>query len=138
MAKPLKERNPELWAQLTGQTPPEERPNYARDRKSEAEQRLSEAGYSSRSVYQKDRTLSRESSNKHSAMSSSRYDPTDDVPEGMTVEEYTKKYADAWVRSSSFKMHGGRINQARKDWFVDVVGLMSSAEWDARYGKPEG
>lgn len=138
MAKPLKDRNPGLWAELTGQTAPEERPNFARDRKSEAEQRLSDAGYKSESVYRNDRKKSRESSNKHSATSSSRYDPEDDVPKGMTVEEYTKKYADAWIRKSSFKMHGGRINQARKDWFVNVVGLMSSAEWDARYGKPEG
>jgi hypothetical protein len=56
----------------------------------------------------------------------------------MSAEQYTKAYADAWDRKDSFKFVGGKINQARKTWFVDTLGMMSSEEWDAKYGTPEG
>lgn len=133
----LSERNPTLWAELTGQTAPEERPNYARDRGAEKEARLQEAGYRSEPAYRKDRAAARESSNHMSLQFSSRFSP-DQRPDGMSAEEYTRLYADAWTRKDSFKMVDGVINQKRKDWFVYGVGLMTSAEWDAKYGAPEG
>lgn len=133
----LSERNPALWAELTGETPPESRPNYARNRAEEKEDRLHEAGYRNESAYKTDRQHSRDSSNHMSLQFSSRFSP-DNRPDGMSVEEYVRLYADAWTRKDSFKLYDGIPNQARKDWFVYGVGLMTSAEWDAKYGAPEG
>lgn len=63
-----------------------------------------------------------------------QYSPESAEELGLTVEQYTKAYYDAFLAGSQqYNLNRKHGSAAMRLWFVDITGYMSAKEYDDKY-----